>query len=128
MLTLVKHPDTPAPSEGVPTAPFVGTNAISYTWVDSPPTFASGVVWASQGTQSGGEGNFTWATPTRFTGVEGRSSRLDIAYFTNEPEIQAIDVTGTRSNVVSSGSANTTAVLSLPSNFNSGNTFTGCKQ
>ena len=117
-------PTAPDDSPGVPTAAFVGTNAVSYFWMDSPPAAAAGIIWTSQGTQTAGEGDFSWSTPIRFTGVEGRSSRLDVAFFTNNPEEQTIAVTGTRSNVVGSGSQNTTAVLSLPSNFNTGRNFT----
>ena len=116
-------PTTPSPSPGVPTIPYVGTNAISYTWSDSPAAVPNGILWTSQGSQRRGEGNFDWTTPVRFTGVEGRSSRLDIAYFTNVPEQQQIAISGTRSNVVTGGVNRLAAQLSLPESFNSGLSF-----
>ena len=104
---------TPAPSITIPAG-----------WLDSPPGNPAGAIWASQGTQAEGTGNFTWGTPQRLSGVQGTSSRTDFAYFTNQPAQQTISVSGTRSNDMLTAQGGTvplgSARISLPSNFNSG--------
>ena len=103
--------NTPAASSGVPTG-----------WLDTPPSVPAGAIWASQGSQTAGAGNFVWGTPQRLSGTGGVSSRFDVAYATNLPAKQTITTSGTRSNVadLTSGSGLGTATISLPNNFSAG--------
>ena len=113
---------TPDPSPGVPTVAF-SSGGVDYNWVGVPPANPTGVIWTSEGFQANGTGNFTWFQPIRATGLRGQSTRFDIAYAENLPEIQDIGFSGTRSNVVESGVTNESTRFFVPTAFNSG--FTG---